>query len=82
MGFEIEPAKICFAFNPDEKEGNKSINHKLNIETSARAEMEKQGIQQLEIAFILLRIKNYGVVDFSYKTITLSATSDKGTSNG
>ncbi len=63
----IEPAKICFAFNPDEKEGNKKINHKRNIETSALAAMEKQGIQQLEIAFILLRIKNYGVVDFSYE---------------
>lgn len=63
----IEPAKICFAFNPDEREGNKSINHKLNIETSALAAMEKQGIQQLELAFILLKIKNYGVIDFNYE---------------
>lgn len=66
----IQPNKIAFAVYPDEFEKTKSgrhkkINHEQNIMSSALAEMIRQNVGEIELIFIKLQIKNFGVISYS-----------------
>lgn len=66
----VEPKKIAFAIFPDEFEytksgGRKKIDHEINIITSALSEMTRQNVDEVELFFIYLEVKNFGVTSYS-----------------
>jgi len=71
----VEPAKIAFAYDPEQTEivdgKKKKINHLRNIGTATQRYISKKKINEVEFIDIELKIKNYGVVDYKISRMTM-----------